>query len=232
MWRRVLGLVVCGLVLYGVAPAVLEVLDAWPQVVDIELYWFAAMILAQVLSWASMWLLQRLAVDARSWWPVVTSQLASGALGRVVPGGARGGRRAAVPDARRRPASRRRWPGSGSASPRSSCSRSSPRCPCWRSRPCCSGSRCPSGCGRPGSRDRGVRRAARDRRDAAGLRPRGRVGRADVDPDRHEAAAAQAAARRPAGTLARPARPRADARSGGAGGRPSRAARGAGCSTG
>jgi len=88
MWRRALGLVLCGLVLYGVAPAVLEVLDAWPQVVDIELYWFAAMILAQVLSWASMWLLQRLAVDARSWWPVVTSQLASGALGRVVPGGA------------------------------------------------------------------------------------------------------------------------------------------------
>ena len=87
MWRRALGLVLCGLVLYGVAPAVLEVLDAWPQVVDIELYWFAAMILAQVLSWASMWLLQRLAVDARSWWPVVTSQLASGALGRVVPGG-------------------------------------------------------------------------------------------------------------------------------------------------
>ena len=150
MWRRVLGLVVCGLVLYGVAPAVLDVLDAWPQVVDIELYWFAAMVLAQVLSWASMWLLQRLAVDARSWWPVVTSQLASGALGRVVPGGARGGRRAAVPDARRRPASRRRWPGSGSASPRSSCSRRSPRCRCWRSRRCCSGSRCPSGCGRPG----------------------------------------------------------------------------------
>ena len=87
MWRRVLGLLVCGLVLYGVAPAVLDVLDAWPQVVDIEVYWFAAMVLAQVLSWASMWLLQRLAVDARSWWPVVTSQLASGALGRVVPGG-------------------------------------------------------------------------------------------------------------------------------------------------
>ena len=87
MWRRVLGLLVCGLVLYGVAPAVLDVLDAWPQVVDIEVYWFAAMVLAKVLSWAGMWLLQRLAVDARSWWPVVTSQLASGALGRVVPGG-------------------------------------------------------------------------------------------------------------------------------------------------
>jgi uncharacterized protein (TIRG00374 family) len=88
MWRRALGLLVVALVLYGVAPAVLQVLDAWPQVVRIEPYWFAAMIAAQVLSWAGMWLLQRLAVDARSWWPVVTSQLASGALGRVVPGGA------------------------------------------------------------------------------------------------------------------------------------------------
>src|SRR5262245_27641380 len=46
------------------------------------------MIAAQVLSWASMWLLQRLAVGTRKWWPIVTSQLASGALGRVVPGGA------------------------------------------------------------------------------------------------------------------------------------------------
>src|SRR5918998_5763655 len=88
MWSRALGLLVVALVLYGVAPAVLQVLDAWPQVVRIEPYWFAAMIAAQVLSWAGMWLLQRLAVDARSWWPVVTSQLASGALGRVVPGGA------------------------------------------------------------------------------------------------------------------------------------------------
>ena len=88
MVRRILGLVLCGLVLYGVAPAVLQVLDAWPEVVTIEPYWFAAMIAAQGASWASMWLLQRLSVDTRSWWPVVTSNLASGALGRVVPGGA------------------------------------------------------------------------------------------------------------------------------------------------
>jgi uncharacterized membrane protein YbhN (UPF0104 family) len=87
MVKRILALVVFGLVLYGVAPAVLQVLDAWPAVVDIEPYWFAAMIAAQVASWAGLWLLQRLAVDARSWWPVITSQLASGAFGRVVPGG-------------------------------------------------------------------------------------------------------------------------------------------------
>jgi uncharacterized protein (TIRG00374 family) len=88
MVKRILGLLVCALVLYGVAPAVLQVLNAWPEVVDIEPYWFAAMVAAQVLSWAGMWLLQRLAVDAYSWWPIVTSQLASGAFGRVVPGGA------------------------------------------------------------------------------------------------------------------------------------------------
>ena len=88
MWRRALGLLLCALVLYGVAPAVLDVLGAWPQVITIEPYWFVAMVAAQVLSWAGMWLLQRLAIDTRSWWPVVTSQLASGALGRVVPGGA------------------------------------------------------------------------------------------------------------------------------------------------
>src|SRR5215213_9317155 len=88
MVKRILGLLLCGVVLYGVAPAVLDVLDAWPEVVDIKPHWFAAMVAAQVLSWAGMWLLQRLSVDARSWWPVVTSQLASGAFGRVVPGGA------------------------------------------------------------------------------------------------------------------------------------------------
>src|SRR5215217_8025065 len=88
MVKRILGLVVCAVVLYGVAPAVLQVLNAWPEVVDIKPYWFAAMIAAQILSWAGMWLLQRLAVDTRSWWPIVTSNLASGAFGRVVPGGA------------------------------------------------------------------------------------------------------------------------------------------------
>jgi hypothetical protein len=88
MWRRIIGLLVFAVVIYGVAPAVLGVLNAWPEVVDIEPYWFAGMIGAQLLSWGGMWLLQRLAVDARSWWPVVTSNMASGAFGRVVPGGA------------------------------------------------------------------------------------------------------------------------------------------------
>ena len=31
MVGRIVGLVICALVLYGVAPAVLDVLDEWPQ---------------------------------------------------------------------------------------------------------------------------------------------------------------------------------------------------------
>jgi putative heme transporter len=85
---RVVALVICAVALYGVAPALLGVLDAWPRVVRIEPYWFAAMIAAQVASWAGMWLVQRLALATRLWWPVWTSQLASGAAGRVIPGGA------------------------------------------------------------------------------------------------------------------------------------------------
>ena len=77
-----------------------------------------------------------------------------------------------------------------------------------------------------------VRRAARDRGDAAGLRPRGRAGSGGVDPDRHGGCGR--ASRRPptcrnAGATSATSSGR---RSDGAGGRPSRAARGAGCSTG
>ena len=149
---------------------------------------------------------------------VVAGGHVAAGLGRARPRRARrrrGGRRAPVPDARpgrhpvvagrdrdRRRVDRpardaRRAAGAGDPGRR------------------CSGSRCPSGCARPGSSAIAVFVAllaigatllASDRAVA--------LGRADVDPDRHEAAAAQAAARRPAGTLARPARPRADARSG------------------
>ena len=46
------------------------------------------MIVTQVAGWARLWAVQRLAMHARSWFAIATSQLASGALGRVVPGGA------------------------------------------------------------------------------------------------------------------------------------------------
>lgn len=46
------------------------------------------MLVSQGAAVVCLWLLQRLCLDRPKWFPVATSQLAGGALGRVVPGGA------------------------------------------------------------------------------------------------------------------------------------------------
>jgi putative heme transporter len=88
MRRRILALALTGLVLYGVAPAVVDVLGGWRNLDEVAPQWWIAVLLTQVGGWFCLWALQRLALHTRPWFGVVTSQLASGALGRVVPGGA------------------------------------------------------------------------------------------------------------------------------------------------
>jgi uncharacterized protein (TIRG00374 family) len=85
--RHGLLLVVTGVSLYLLAPALLEVFGAFDQLDNISPLWFAGMVALQAGSYACMWAVQRLAIRARHWGPVVTSQLASNAFGRVVPGG-------------------------------------------------------------------------------------------------------------------------------------------------
>ena len=85
--RRGLLLAVTGLSLYLLAPAVLEVFGAFDELDEIAPLWFPAMVLLQVGSFACMWGVQHLAVRAERWGPVITSQLASNAFGRIVPGG-------------------------------------------------------------------------------------------------------------------------------------------------
>ena len=85
--RHGLLLVVTGVSLYLLAPALLEVFGAFDQLDDINPLWFVGMVALQVGSYACMWAVQRLAIRARRWGPVITSQLASNAFGRVVPGG-------------------------------------------------------------------------------------------------------------------------------------------------
>ncbi len=88
MRRRILALALTGLVLYGVAPAVVDVLGGWRDLDRVAPQWWIAVIVTQVAGWGCMWAVQRLALHTHHWFGVVTSQLASGALGRVVPGGA------------------------------------------------------------------------------------------------------------------------------------------------
>src|SRR4051812_44679073 len=88
MRKRILALALTGLVLYGVAPAVVDVLGGWRSLDEVAPQWWIAVVVSQVAGWGCLWAVQRLALHTRPWFGVVTSQLASGALGRVVPGGA------------------------------------------------------------------------------------------------------------------------------------------------
>ena len=85
--RHAVLLVVTGVSLYLLAPALLEVFGAFDQLDDISPFWFLGMFALQVGSYACMWVVQRLAIRIHRWGPVVTSQLASNSFGRVVPGG-------------------------------------------------------------------------------------------------------------------------------------------------
>jgi hypothetical protein len=88
MRRRVLGLALTALMLYGVAPAVVDVLGGWRDLDRVSPAWWVAVLATQVAGWGCLWMVQRLALNRARWSSVATSQLASGALGRVVPGGA------------------------------------------------------------------------------------------------------------------------------------------------
>jgi uncharacterized protein (TIRG00374 family) len=85
--RRALLLGITAVSLYLLAPALLEVFGSFPRLVDLSPVWFVSMLLLQIGSYGCMWAVQRLALRTDEWGPVITSQLASNAFGRIVPGG-------------------------------------------------------------------------------------------------------------------------------------------------
>ncbi len=80
-------LLLTGLSLYLVGPGLLEVFSSWDEVSTLEPYWIALAALSQVISFAFVWAVQRVALRTSEWIPVITSQLAGNAAGRVLPGG-------------------------------------------------------------------------------------------------------------------------------------------------
>ena len=86
--KRVLLLIVTGLSLYLLAPKIISVLASWPQLKTLKPGWLALAVLFEAMSYLSLWSMQRVALHATSWFAVGTSQLASGAVGSIVPGGA------------------------------------------------------------------------------------------------------------------------------------------------
>ncbi len=85
--KRLVSLAIAGLVLYGVAPAVLEVLGAYSRLGDLDPGWWIVVLGTSAAGTWCMCALQRMALSGAEWFPVVTSQLAGTAFSKVVPGG-------------------------------------------------------------------------------------------------------------------------------------------------
>jgi uncharacterized protein (TIRG00374 family) len=86
--KRAAVVVIAGIAIYLVFPAITEVLASWPRLSTLDPRWFALAIGAEAAHFACTFALQRLALRTRAWFPVVTSQLASNAVNLIMPGGA------------------------------------------------------------------------------------------------------------------------------------------------
>ncbi len=85
--RNVLWLAVTLVSLYFVFPKLVDVFGSWRDITRFSAAWLGAMLGLQVLTNACMWDLQRVALRARRWRPVIAAQLASNALSNIAPGG-------------------------------------------------------------------------------------------------------------------------------------------------
>ena len=85
---RVVFLAVMAFAFYGLAPRLLDMWDQVPQLRTVSIYWFVAILICEVGSYACAWDLTRIALPRVSWFVAATAQLTSNAVAKVVPGGA------------------------------------------------------------------------------------------------------------------------------------------------
>jgi uncharacterized protein (TIRG00374 family) len=86
--KRAVVVVISGIAIYLVFPAITEVLASWPRLSTLNPWWFAVAVGAEAAHFVCTFALQRLALRTKAWFPVVTSQLAGNAVTLIVPGGA------------------------------------------------------------------------------------------------------------------------------------------------
>jgi uncharacterized protein (TIRG00374 family) len=73
--------------LYLLWPSLAEVFSQWRSLTTLEPEWIAIALGLELLSFVAVWELQRIALQTKRWFPVVMSQLAGNAFGRIIPGG-------------------------------------------------------------------------------------------------------------------------------------------------
>jgi uncharacterized protein (TIRG00374 family) len=86
--KRAATVLVAGLAIYLVFPAITEVFASWPRLSTLNPWWLIAAVIAQAAHFTCTFALQRLALRTKAWFPVVTSTLASNAITLIMPGGA------------------------------------------------------------------------------------------------------------------------------------------------
>ena len=89
--KRALLVGVAGVALYIVWPSLVQTFSAWPELISLEPWWLLAMLVCELVSFAMLWLLLELTLQTRRTLLVASSQLASNAFGRLMPGGAAAG---------------------------------------------------------------------------------------------------------------------------------------------
>ena len=85
--KRLLALLLAGVGLYVVWPSLVEIFSAWPSLISLEPWWLLGMFVCEALSFALLWILLEIALQTDRTGLVATTQLASNAFGRVMPGG-------------------------------------------------------------------------------------------------------------------------------------------------
>ena len=88
---RAAALAAAGLAIYLVLPSLNRVLASWPRLLTLERIWLAVALAAELASFTCTFALQRLALQTREWFSVVTAGLAGNAVSGILPGGAAAG---------------------------------------------------------------------------------------------------------------------------------------------
>jgi uncharacterized protein (TIRG00374 family) len=92
-WKKTLGkraivLAITALSIYLVIPSVIATFSSWPELQRLREGSLLLMAAATLLSLGCFWFLLGRCLQSRDWLLMASSQLASGAIGRLVPGGA------------------------------------------------------------------------------------------------------------------------------------------------
>jgi uncharacterized protein (TIRG00374 family) len=86
--KRAIGLTVTAVSIYLVIPSIVEVFGSWPELERLRSGSLILMTIAMLLSLGCFWVLYGLCLRSTDWTLMATSQLASSAIARIVPGGA------------------------------------------------------------------------------------------------------------------------------------------------